>query len=199
MNNYIRLFDEEWITIGLDTQYKIKETEGEFVIVFQGSKSITDWKYNFKFRKKPYKNMPVPYYVHRGFLEVWKEINDFFLGLVKEIDKPITVVGHSHGGAIATLCMEDIWFKYPEKREKLKLVTYGAPRILGWRNYSKIKERWKNTENYSISIDLVSHIPFFFMGYLHTKKKIRIKNKSLLHKLRIVTNHRIWTYKELAD
>jgi triacylglycerol lipase len=189
--NYTNLFSGPWKTIGDDTQYRIVETDYEFIIVFQGSNSKADWKNNFKFRKKPYKNMPVPYSVHRGFLHVWKLINDYFLNLVREIEKPIVIVGHSYGGAIATLCMEDIWFKFPDKREKLTLVTYGSPRILSWRNHSKIKERWENSYIYENKIDLVSHIPFFLMGYVHVKKKIKLKNEN---KFKIFNNHNLQEY-----
>lgn len=187
--NYTYLFDlPNWKTIGNDTQYLLHETDDEYIIAFYGSNSKTDWKYNFMFRKKPYKNMPVPFLVHRGFLQVWKQINDYFLDLVKDITKPIVVVGHSYGGAVATLCMEDLSFNYPEK--ELQLITYGAPRIIGWKNYRKIKDRWKNTINYSNTYDMVSMIPFFLMGYVHTKKRTFIgKNKPLVQKLKLSKNH----------
>src|SRR5690554_890907 len=106
-------------TVGDDVQYSINELENEYIITFYGSNSKRDWINNFNFRKKPYKNMPVPYSVHRGYISVWKGVNDFFLELVKNINKPITIVGHSYGGAIATLYHEDIWFNYKDKRETL--------------------------------------------------------------------------------
>lgn len=42
--------------------------ESTLYIYFQGSNSITDWVRNFMFPTKPYKDMEIPYRVHRGFL-----------------------------------------------------------------------------------------------------------------------------------
>jgi predicted lipase len=184
-----------WKTIGDDTQYLIHETEDEYIIAFYGSNSDADWKNNFNFFKKPYKNMQVPFHVHRGFLKAWKLINDYFITAVKDVSKPITIVGHSYGGAIATLCMEDIWFNYPEKRVDLKLVTFGAPRVIGWYNYRKIEERWANATLYSNTFDSVSHVPFFLMGFRHVKKLTVVgKSKSLKEKLQLTNNHTVDAY-----
>jgi len=191
----IFLHSQQWQTIGDDTQYLIKETDDDYIIAFYGSNSDADWKNNFNFFKKPYKNMQVPFHVHRGFLKAWKLINDYFITAVKDINKPITIVGHSYGGAIATLCMEDIWFNYPEKRADLKLVTFGAPRVIGWYNYKKIKERWANSTMYSNTFDLVSHVPFFLMGFIHVKKRTVVgKQKSLRQKVDFVSNHTVEQY-----
>jgi predicted lipase len=193
----IFLHPQQWQTIGDDTQYLIKETDDEFIIAFYGSNSDADWKTNFNFFKKPYKNMEVPFHVHRGFLKVWKLINDFFLDLVKDVEKPITIVGHSYGAAVATLCMEDIWFNYPKKRDTLKLVTFGSPRVIGWYNYRKIKERWNNSSIYENRLDLVTHVPFAFMGFRHVQKITKIgRDKPFLQRLRIINNHMIPAYEQ---
>ena len=63
----------DWITSGIDTQYCIEQKEdGEVIIAFLGSNSPVDWKTNFTFWKKPYKDMEVTYYCHGGFLKCWK-------------------------------------------------------------------------------------------------------------------------------
>lgn len=100
-----------WDTIGTDTQYRVLEEHDEVIIIFKESNSKADWRINFNFPKKPYKRMPVPFYVHGGFLKEWKKINDYFLKRVERINKPITIVGWSYGGALATLCYEDIDLK----------------------------------------------------------------------------------------
>ena len=60
---------DDWSTIGTDTQYRIIEEANETIIIFSQSNSKADWKINFSFPKKPYKRMPVPFYVHGGFLK----------------------------------------------------------------------------------------------------------------------------------
>jgi len=190
--DYTQIFSrpiEQWQTVGDDTQYLILDTPDEFVIAFYGTNSLCDLKNDFLFPKNPYKTMSIPFKAHRGFLRAWKACDDFFMDLVKDVNKPITIVGHSYGGAIATLCMEDVWFNYPEKRNTLKMVTYGAPRVIGWKNHNQIAERWEKSTMYCNELDVVCHVPFFFMGFRHvhrlTKKWCGLKLKD---------NHMIWNY-----
>lgn len=190
--DYTQIFSrpiEQWQTVGDDTQYLILDTPDEFVIAFYGTNSLCDLKNDFLFPKKPYKTMSIPFKAHRGFLRAWKACDDFFMTLVKDVNKPITIVGHSYGGAIATLCMEDVWYNYPEKRDALKMVTYGAPRVIGWKNHNKIAERWGNSTMYCNELDVVCHVPFFFMGFRHVHKLTR-----KWRGLKLKDNHMIWNY-----
>lgn len=63
-------FDVEYKTVGKDVNYAFDENAEEhtLTIYFQGSSSSVDWIRNFLFKKKPYKDMEIPYRVHRGFL-----------------------------------------------------------------------------------------------------------------------------------
>jgi hypothetical protein len=127
-----------WDTIGTDTQYKILDFPDEVVIIFCPSNSKADWRINFSFPKKPYKRMATPFYVHGGFLKEWKGIHDHFLKFARTCNKPITITGWSYGGAMATLCYEDIWFNQVFKRCKMKLITFGSPRVIGAYNFKGI-------------------------------------------------------------
>lgn len=171
-----QLFKEldQWDTIGTDTQYKIIHYPDEVVIVFAPSNSQSDWKINFSFPKKPYKRMPVPFYVHGGFLKEWKKINDYFLKRAARINNPITVVGWSYGGAMATLCYEDIWFNHPFKRGDMRLVTFGSPRVVGAVNFNKIRHRWLGARLYVNGPDLVTIVPPVFFGFRHAARLRRI-------------------------
>lgn len=182
MNTHLelaQLFEQitKWDTIGTDTQYRIIHYPDEVVIVFAPSNSNSDWKINFNFPKKPYKRMPTPFYVHGGFLYEWKKINDYFLEAVKNLKKPITVMGWSYGGAMATLCYEDIWFNCPFKQETLRLVTFGSPRVIGFKNFDNIKHRFKNATLYANGSDIVTCVPPVIFGFRHVRKLTRIGNK----------------------
>jgi predicted lipase len=174
-----KLFKEldQWGTIGTDTQYKIIHYPDEVVIVFAPSNSQSDWKINFSFPKKPYKRMPTPFYVHGGFLSEWKKINDFFLKAAADFDKPITLTGWSYGGAMATLCYEDIWFNFPQKRKHLKLVTFGSPRVVGFKNFRNISNRFTGATLYANGSDIVTCVPPVLFGFRHITKLTRIGDR----------------------
>jgi len=58
----------KYSTVGNDVNYAFVEESKTLYIYFQGSSSVTDWIRNFLFGKRPYKDMKIPYKVHRGFL-----------------------------------------------------------------------------------------------------------------------------------
>jgi len=174
-----KLFKEipNWDTIGTDTQYKILEYPDEVIIIFCPSNSKADWKINFSFPKKPYKRMPTPFYVHGGFLEEWKKINDFFLNAAAEFTKPITLTGWSYGGAMATLCYEDFWFNFFHARANMRLITFGAPRVIGAKNFKSIENRFDGAVLYANGSDVVTCVPPVVLGFRHVRKLTRIGDK----------------------
>ncbi|EXX67711.1 uncharacterized protein OCT59_029356 [Rhizophagus irregularis] len=79
---------------------------------------------------------PAPGTVHHGFLNAWEQIQpqvtDDLLKLIQEKpDFRIGFMGHSLGGALASLSALDLIHKAPElaKNEKLFLATFGQPRV----------------------------------------------------------------------
>lgn len=113
-------YDISYQEAGDDVNYAFEEDikTHTLTIYFQGSHSISDWVRNFLFPAKPYKDMEIPYRVHRGFLAAWKEVEDIIIAKITEKDdglecykwKHIIVVGYSHGGALAAFCHECVWF-----------------------------------------------------------------------------------------
>lgn len=193
------LLSGDWATAGTDTQYKIIEEDDETIIVFAESNSKMDWKINLNFPKKAYKKEKQSMYVHRGFLKEWKLIRDillnyvegaFYIGSVKKI----TVVGWSYGGAMATLCMEDILYTFPVIKDSVRLVTFGSPRLIGFWNFNKNKHIWKNTTRYTNSSDIVTCIPFIFMLFRHVVKERHIGNRKCLFNYFKTSNHEIRSY-----
>lgn len=194
------LLSGDWATAGTDTQYKIIEEDDETIIVFAESNSKMDWKINFNFPKKAYKKEKQSMFVHRGFLKEWKQIKERFINYVEGsfyIDrvKNITIVGWSYGGAIATLCMEEMMYSFPVLKNSIRLVTFGSPRLIGFYNFNKNKHIWGNTTRYVNSSDIVTCIPFVIMGFRHVKKEVHIgKRKCLFGYLKVRKNHHIDSY-----
>lgn len=167
--------DINWTVGGDDTQYYIEKIGDEVIIAFLGSNSKADWKNNFSFWKRPYKDMEIPFYCHGGFLKCWKLVRDEIEQKVLDLNpKYITVTGHSYGGAMATFCIEDMWYLFPELRSKMQCITFGSPRILGLWNYKKIKDRWASQRLFTNGSDIVTCLPFNCMFFRHVKDQIHI-------------------------
>lgn len=177
-----------WQTAGHDVNYKFIEDKDKLYIHFQGSSSTTDWIRNFLFGKKPYKDMEIPYRVHRGFLAAWKEVEDIIIAKITEKELPeespenrykwqhIIIVGYSHGGALAAFCHECVWFWRPDLRESgLEGYGFEAPRIYaGFRVKKALKERWANFTVIRNNCDIVTHCPPAIFGYCHVGKILKI-------------------------
>ena len=210
----IDLFDDysQWETAGEDTQYRIKFNEDtkEAIVAFYGSNSKSDWIADLSFWKKPYKRMSTTFYVHAGFLKRWKVARDTVIDKLESLEpKSITVVGHSYGGAVALLCMEDCWFRFIHSREgkedslkgKIRCITFGAPRILGIYNYKKIKERWEGTTEYFNGSDIITCVPPKYFLYRHPVKRTHIGEKYSFSKMLFHSKdyHSIWRYRDTFE
>lgn len=168
--------DLEWITSGIDVQYIFLKEGTENLLIFAPSNSFQDWKNNFDFWKKPYKHMDTTFYVHRGFLKCWKSVEEEILSEIKDsCMENLTIAGWSFGGALATLATEDLWFKLPDV--KTKTITFGAPKVFSTFGFKKIKERFDNMYMFKNGSDVVTKVPFNFMGFRHVAKLINIGDR----------------------
>ena len=179
---------QTWKTTGEDVQYLIEcDEERNVTVVFQGSNSDMDWKNNFRFWKKPYKDMTVKFRVHSGFLKYWKSAEDQIAVEVAACDPTsITIIGHSLGGACSILCAEWAHYHYviereqnpdeskPPLRGKIHTITFGAPRVIGFLNFKKVKERWEGTTLINNSSDIVPTVPPFFFLFRHVTEQTHI-------------------------
>lgn len=184
----------EYKEAGDDVNYLFIEEGKQLYIYFQGSNSISDWVRNFLFKKRPYKDMKIPYRVHRGFLAAWKEVEDIIIAKITEKKddeyrwKAITVVGYSHGGALAAFCHECVWFHRPDLREGC-LLGYGfeAPKIYGGFKVKKeLRERWATFTVVRNKNDIVPTMPPFIFGYCHVGNYLKIGQHN---KRQCIKNH----------
>jgi len=188
----------DYDVVGEDVNYKFIEEGRTLYIYFQGSSSVTDWIRNFLFGKKPYKDMKIPYRVHRGFLKAWKEVEDLVIEKITERKlstantleemsgilvnqeyqwKEIIIVGYSHGGALAQFAHECVWFYRPDlRKEGLTTYAFEAPRIYaGYRVKKSLRERWTNCFVIRNNNDIVTHCPPRLFGYADINKEQMIQ------------------------
>lgn len=179
-------YEIEYQQAGDSVNYAYEEYGRSLIIFFEGSNSISDWVRNFLFSKKPYKDMQIPYRVHRGFLAAWKEVEDIIIAKVTERETygswrykydDITIVGYSHGAALAGLCHECVWFHREDLRKAhLRTYAFEAPRFYAaWFVKKKLKERWETFYVVRTNNDIVTHCPPVIFGYTHVGNMIKVK------------------------
>lgn len=150
-----------------DGDYAI-EVEGNVIyILFQWSNSWCDWMSNFNFPQKAYKNGTSKWYVHRGFLRVWKAMRDEIESELDKLVKPdseIVCIGYSHGAALALLCTEDMIYKYGNN---VSGFGFGCPRVIWGKLPREVAERLHNFVAVRNVPDIVTHVPPAIFGFHH--------------------------------
>lgn len=181
--------DEIYREAGIEVNFSfVKGENNTLLIFFEPSDGGVDWRNNFAFKKKPYKDMRVEYKVHRGFLKCWKAVEDIVIQKISELDeerkfkwKKIVIVGYSHGGALAAFCHECVWFYRPDLHDTSNLVGIGfeAPRIFGARRADpQLAPRWKNFFVIKNHNDLVTRVPPSWFGFSHVGEMLTMKTRA---------------------
>ena len=148
---------------------------GILYIFFEHSNGITDWKNNFDFPAKPYRDMENRWYVHRGFLRVWKSAKEYLKEQICNRGvREIVIVGYSHGAALALLCHEYCVFNRPDIANNIFGFGYGCPRVVHGCLRRKICQRFKHFYVIRNCRDIVTHLPPVLFGFRHVGNIIHI-------------------------
>lgn len=160
-----------------ETFIDVFERDGiTYVVADKTNGTMKSWLYNLQGAKAPYKHMNQKFYVHRGFLYIYKQLRDEFITYMKSVKhNKIVIMGYSQGGAVAQIIYEDLVYNLPElNADQFDCWIYGAPRAFSIFNKKEVMRRCPNVKRFVNGQDLVSRVPFVFMGYSHIAKKIQI-------------------------
>ena len=181
--NALKLFksclNAKYTTVENQGDYAIKRADNTLYLFFECTNGKEDWRNNFDFPAKPYKDMGKLWFCHRGFLRVWKSIEPYVKdAIMDETVERVVVVGYSHGASIAMLCHEYVWFNRPDLRERLVGYGFGSPRVYwGWFISKQLKQRWENFYAVRNLNDAVTYLPPVPFGFRHISKVINIGEK----------------------
>ena len=149
---------------------------GALTLYFEASDGAADWQKNLDFPAAAYRRQGRPvFYAHRGFLRAWRIAErEVAATLADKALRTITVVGYSHGAAIAVLAHEYAWYHRPDLRHSLTGFGFGCPRVLFGSGAARLAERWENFTVVRNIDDLVTHLPPTFLGYRHVGRLLEV-------------------------
>lgn len=163
----------------LNAEYTHTAEGGDYAIIYQGdtlyllfecSDGKEDWKNNFDFPVKPYKQMNDTWLCHGGFFKVWSAMRDEIeekVRLTLQFNpqiKNITCVGYSHGGPLSVLATEDMEYLYGKDYE-VSGYGFGSPRVLWGVIPNAVKYRLRRFTTIRNIPDIVTHLPPKFLGF----------------------------------
>lgn len=169
----------------LNTQYTHIENAADFsvqrlgndlYIYFAHSDGREDWKNNLDFPARAFnRDGKAVWFAHRGYLKVWSSIADYISADIMDSSvKKITVVGYSHGAALALLCHEYVWNQRPDLREMSEGYGFGCPRVIWGILPTAVRRRWEHFTVIRNIDDIVTHLPPNFLGYTHIGRLLEI-------------------------
>ena len=177
------------------------QEEDTLYIIFRSSRAFrngsVDFLYNMKIR---FRSLPFiddkSIKVHSGFLGKYISLREFIHKRVSASDiKNVVLLGHSAGGAMASIAFLDLKLSYPEI--PLYAVTYGMPRVYNSRGakwFQSYREKFIRVVN---GRDVIPNIPSSLFGYRHVGQLVRI-GKRPFWKIFSVADHHPGYYNELV-
>lgn len=152
------------------------------LVVFRGTieDSLTNWIHNLMASRTrvAFPGMPDDATVHDGFYRSWtrsvlqKQVNDAIRAVQAQrgTSLQVVVVGHSLGGALATLCAAELVTEY--RLTAVRLYTFGCPRV----GNEAFTRALKNTTLASTRVthdrDIVPSVPFKDLGFHHVAREV---------------------------
>lgn len=173
---FLRCLTVPYFRVGNDVDFAFERFYDSLFVYFEHSRGKNDWRVNFNFPARAYKRMgKTVWHAHRGFLNCWKSVEPYLKSYIMDKTvRKITVVGYSHGAAIAALCHEYVWFNRPDLRGSLEGYGFGSPRVLFGIKNKNILDRWESFRVIRNVNDIVTHLPPRLFGFSHVGKIITV-------------------------
>lgn len=172
------------------------------LVILRGTLQPNEWIRNLQARMQPFpasqtrrpfasdlrKRFESSALVHNGFMQIYSSfemtrvadgariplsqgLEEFFVG------RDVTFIGHSLGGALATIAGVDSALLSPADGARFRLVTFGAPRV-GNADFARLAETVGRIDRVCNLVDLVPAVPpsTRLTPYVHMGKVFRISS-----------------------
>ncbi|KAI8322548.1 alpha/beta-hydrolase [Martensiomyces pterosporus] len=155
------------------------------VVAFQGTNEIGQWIDDLDIVQDRWPESVRGSYVHRGFLRGYNSARD---GILKTVERlaasypthSIAIVGHSLGGARATICLLDLSIQLPHLTSRLNLYTHGQPRVGNLQFAQAVNKVPVPMYREVFEYDIVPRIPPTLMGYVHHHMEAWVHNNQTM-------------------
>lgn len=201
-NNYnydiYRFFDINGVQVAIT----LNHTDKRINIIFRGSDQFSDWFYNFFLLKKHINNN---IRVHSGFNKLLCK-NNLYSDIINEINQlknkyttyKINIVGHSLGGALATLFA---YYLSCYITSNIYIFTFASPRV-GNKYWAHTFNNKENLIHYRFvnQKDIITAVPY--ISYYHCGHYININNNrniNFINKLEYLDNKSIKKINSIKD
>lgn len=155
--------------------FRVERKEEQLVIFFEKSNGAEDWKNNLDFPAKPYREMNGVWFVHRGFLRVFKALEPYIAPQILDPKvKKILLSGYSHGAALCLLAHEYAVFHRPEIEGQIQGFGFGCPRTVFGLLPKSVAARFRNFTVVRNRGDLVTHLPPTIFGFRHVGRMLSV-------------------------
>ncbi|TVR65825.1 MAG: lipase family protein [Spirochaetaceae bacterium] len=116
---------------------------------------------------------------YRGFLVKYLAIREEMHGLIEEFrPERIFLVGHSGGGAMASLAFMDLYPGYPDL--EVRVITFGMPRVFNRHGRAWFEEQEEPLLRIVNGRDIIVGLPPALFGYRHVGRLVRMGRRPLL-------------------
>jgi len=151
-----------------------EEATGAIIVCIRGTQTPREWLANFTAVPNDFSLVPGFGLVHLGFEQMYGRVRRSIQNALAAIaaDVRITVLGHSLGGAMATLGAVDI--KRNLGKRRVDLCTVGGPRVGKSAFRRNFNEEMPVAFRVTNQFDIVPHVPSVVLAWQHVGEEIEV-------------------------